>query len=255
MPAAMPCRDCYRSTASTTHATACIVFTISESERASIVASPTMRHLTYEGVAYYASVVSAYGFTPLYRFYVAARGFHFYTASESEKNSLIATASATHNYEGVAYQVLASTWREMRVPHSYVTADQCHQAGVHTLITCSNVAATSLNPLQDGHRASTNPQSYGTVFRLVGLTPIAQPSTSCVFDGVTGLTWEGKTNDGGVRDKDPALHQSGHRSGRRQQRLCGGGQRVGPVWLHRLAPALAPGAVQPRELRRTRRHP
>lgn len=177
-------------------------FTISDSERASIVASPTMRHMSYEGIAYYASVVSGYGFTPLYRFYVAAGGFHFYTASESEKNSLIATASATHTYEGVAYQALASSWREMRVPHSYVTADQCHQAGVHTLITCSNVAATSLNPFQDGHRANTNPQSYGTVYRLVGLTPIPQPSTSCVFDGVTGLTWEGKTNDGGARDKD-----------------------------------------------------
>ena len=50
-------------------------------------------------------VVGAKGTRPLpvYRFYNHRTGVHFYTASEAEKNSVVAKQSATYSLEGVAY--------------------------------------------------------------------------------------------------------------------------------------------------------
>ncbi len=44
-------------------------------------------------------------FAPIYRFYSKEKNSHFYTKSETEKNSLIANDSSW-NYEGVAYEVV-----------------------------------------------------------------------------------------------------------------------------------------------------
>jgi sugar lactone lactonase YvrE len=48
-------------------------------------------------------VVSA--FMPVYRFYRRSSDSHFYTASVSERDNVMATLGATYRYEGVAYQV------------------------------------------------------------------------------------------------------------------------------------------------------
>ena len=45
---------------------------------------------------------------PVYRFYKKTNGTHFYTAGESEKNSIIKNLSATYAFEGVAYHVNTS---------------------------------------------------------------------------------------------------------------------------------------------------
>ena len=60
---------------------------------------------TYEGVAYTINPDNAANSAPLYRFYNKRDGSHFYTASETEKNDLVATMSDTYKYEGVAYTV------------------------------------------------------------------------------------------------------------------------------------------------------
>ena len=65
-----------------------------------------------EGVAY--SLNSAPGGgndTPLYRFYNMKTGVHFYTASEAEKNSIIANLSTIFRYEGIAYNVALNASR------------------------------------------------------------------------------------------------------------------------------------------------
>jgi hypothetical protein len=162
-------------------------YTISDEERANVVAN--LPQFVYEGVAYHASQVAGLGLTPLYRFYAPSRGFHFYTASPAERDNLINNLSATYSYEHIGYYVLASDWRAEKLPHTGITASQCYQGGNNTLLACSDAAATSLNPQQDGHRAGINPMRYSTEPSLFGPYPI----TSCVRDNVTGLLWEGKT--------------------------------------------------------------
>ena len=65
----------------------------------------SLPQFTYEGVAYHASTAAGTGLRPLYRFYVASRGFHFFTTSSSEAGQVIATLPQ-YRYEGIAYYVL-----------------------------------------------------------------------------------------------------------------------------------------------------
>ena len=175
-------------------------YTISESERATVAAS--LPQFLYEGVAYHASQVAGQGLIPFYRFYVPSRGFHFYTADEAEKASVIANLSATYSYEGIGYYVLDTNWTAEKLPHSGITDQQCYQAGGNALVACSASAATDLNAQQDGHRVAVNPMSYSAVPIPSRGGLLLHPFTDCVRDNVTGLLWEGKTDDGGLRDKD-----------------------------------------------------
>jgi hypothetical protein len=166
-------------------------YTISEEERAHVT---TLPQFSYEGVAYHASQVAGAGLTPLYRFYLPRKGFHFYTASLSERDSIIANHAAIYSYEGIGYYVLTSEWRAEKLPHSGITVSQCYQPSSNILVACSTPEVNDLNPQQDGHRAAINPLSYSAVG--------GRALTNCVKDNVTGLIWEGKTDDGGLRDKD-----------------------------------------------------
>jgi hypothetical protein len=174
-------------------------YTISESERANVASA--LPHFRYEGVAYHASQVAGAGLTPFYRFYVPSKGFHFYTANEAEKNNIIANLAATYRFEGVGYHVLDSNWRAEKLPHSGVTASQCYKAGDSVLTPCSAPETADLNPQQDGHRADINRMSFSAVD--------GRALTSCVKDNITGLIWEGKTDDGGLRDKDNTYTNQG----------------------------------------------
>jgi hypothetical protein len=82
---------------------------------------------------------------------------------------------------------------------SGINASQCYQvAGNDTLGPCNTTGAIALNPAQDGMvgRDVTfpNPADGNLGFSFV---PVAG---GCVTDNVTGLTWEVKTTDGGLRD-------------------------------------------------------
>ncbi|ACD95792.1 Lcl C-terminal domain-containing protein [Trichlorobacter lovleyi] len=81
------------------------------------------------------------------------------------------------------------------LPDTGITDQQCYQAGSDTLISCSSAGAIALNDQQDG---MITPGTSGMSYSAVG----AYPLTSCVQDNKTGLIWEGKTDDGGLRDKD-----------------------------------------------------
>ncbi len=180
-------------------------YTISESEKSSVLAN--LPQFVLEGPAYYASQVSGQGLTPLYRFYVPAKGFHFYTASSTERDSIIANLASTYSYEGVGYYVLSATWTADRLPHTGIAADQCYgmTAVSHSdaFGPCTSTLPSLVVPLttqQDSTRATHNPMSYSSV--RAGFLNLPMPVTSCVRDDVTGLYWEGKTDDGGLRDKD-----------------------------------------------------
>ncbi len=81
-----------------------------------------------------------------------------------------------------------------------ITANQCYQAGSDVLVACNSPAAIALNNAQDGMvgrdaNVSTNSNSDGKL----GFSFTAVPG-GCIQDNVTGLMWEVKTTDGGLRD-------------------------------------------------------
>lgn len=79
-------------------------YTASETEKATVQNTMGATY-TFEGVAYNLETDNPLMNTPLYRFYNKVTGTHFYTASETEKNNVMATMAATFTYEGVAYNV------------------------------------------------------------------------------------------------------------------------------------------------------
>jgi PKD repeat protein len=93
-----------------------------------------------------------------------------------------------------------------------ITASQCYSAGTNTLSLCSSPAALALNPAQDGMQgrdvaAASNSATDGKLgfsFTKIGSAgetlPASATSWSCVKDNVTGMVWEVKTKDGGLRD-------------------------------------------------------
>jgi hypothetical protein len=80
------------------------------------------------------------------------------------------------------------------------------------LLSCTSAAATSLNPAQDGMQGrdvapATNSATDGKLgfsFTKIGAAgetlPASATAWSCVQDNVTGMVWEVKTTDGGLRD-------------------------------------------------------
>jgi hypothetical protein len=84
------------------------------------------------------------------------------------------------------------------LPDTGITASQCYRAGSDVLVSCTSPEATALNARQDGMvgRDVTNPDNgdgkLGFSYSAV--------SGGCVKDNLTGLIWEVKTNDGGLRD-------------------------------------------------------
>ncbi len=79
-------------------------YTAAEGEKDDVIArlSSTYR---YDGVAYNVFAAPGDGTTPVYRFYNGENGSHFYTASESEKNSVQANLSAIYSLDGIAFYV------------------------------------------------------------------------------------------------------------------------------------------------------
>ena len=81
-----------------------------------------------------------------------------------------------------------------------VSASQCFAAGSDALVACDSVAARALSPLQDGAlgrdaQAATNAGGDGKLGFQFSTVP-----GGCVRDEVTGLVWESKPADNGVRD-------------------------------------------------------
>jgi len=93
-----------------------------------------------------------------------------------------------------------------------ISASQCYQPGSDALVVCNSPAAVSLSKTQDGifgRDASviTNSKADGHAgfnFTKISSTGVELTANSkiwsCIKDNVTGLIWEIKTADGGLRD-------------------------------------------------------
>jgi len=90
-----------------------------------------------------------------------------------------------------------------------ITPNQCYRAGTNTFVSCTSPEAIALNAQQDGMvgRDVTDPDHIdGKLGFSYSLVPKPgggfYDKTECVKDNVTGLMWEGKTADGGPRDRN-----------------------------------------------------
>lgn len=82
-------------------------YTASESERNAVSAGMSATY-QLEGPSYTIHSASSANNTPLYRFYNRKTGTHFYTANETERNSVATLGTATFTFEGIAYYVSAA---------------------------------------------------------------------------------------------------------------------------------------------------
>jgi hypothetical protein len=79
-------------------------YTADPAERANVLSALGGTY-HYDGIAYTVDTSSTSLTQGLHRFYSVRSGTHFYTASDAEKNDVIARLSSTFRYEGVAYRV------------------------------------------------------------------------------------------------------------------------------------------------------
>jgi PKD repeat protein len=139
---------------------------------------------------------------------------HAYAAA----GSYTATLTVTDNQGATGVKLLSVTVSPPvavatgKLNDTGITASQCYQAGSNVLLSCTSAAATSLNPAQDGMQGrdvapATNSATDGKLgfsFTKIGAAgetlPASATAWSCVKDNVTGMVWEVKTKDGGLRD-------------------------------------------------------
>lgn len=83
------------------------------------------------------------------------------------------------------------------IPGTGITATQCYRSGSNVLINCTSLEALALFDKQDG---MITPGSAGTSYALVQKAGGGSyDKAECVQDNITGLVWEGKTADAGLR--------------------------------------------------------
>lgn len=82
------------------------------------------------------------------------------------------------------------------VPASGISSDQCYAQSSNKLVSCNDPTVKSLNAEQDGARSSINTMGFGALTQGTN----TYSSSECVKDKLTGLLWEIKTADGGLRD-------------------------------------------------------
>lgn len=81
-----------------------------------------------------------------------------------------------------------------------ITADLCDQSGNNLLVVCSNAVAMALHNVHTVEVAwKTNETIHGTSSGKLGVS-FSSVAGGCVQDNITGLMWEVKTTDGGLRD-------------------------------------------------------
>ncbi|MHC4520025.1 MAG: choice-of-anchor Q domain-containing protein, partial [Planctomycetota bacterium] len=96
------------------------MWTTREAERAKLIEEyPDV--WTYEGIAFYAYAPGKQplGAAPVYRFWSAKRGYHFYTMSESEKGRYLTDYPNIWTFEGVAYYAYAKPYQPIEVTYDF----------------------------------------------------------------------------------------------------------------------------------------
>ena len=90
------------------------LYTINEAEKQNIIDNFPM-FFVQEGTAWYASAVPAVGFNPLYRFRNKTNGSYLFTASEAEKNAIVANFPTIFTLEGISSYVALTAPVELQL--------------------------------------------------------------------------------------------------------------------------------------------
>ncbi|MEI7814867.1 MAG: hypothetical protein WCJ13_08755 [Coriobacteriia bacterium] len=80
-------------------------YTVSVTERDNVYSKLSATY-QYDGPAFNVSAAPAEGAATVYRFFNKKNGTHFYTASETERDSVVAKLGATYTYEGGAFYLM-----------------------------------------------------------------------------------------------------------------------------------------------------
>ena len=169
-------------------------FTIYDTERAAALAGNPNWKL--EGPAFWASLATGTGLSPVHRFRNNINGSYLYTIYETEKADIQANYAATFFYEGVAWHAQQSTGQ-----------------GWSPLYRFRNLLNGTY--LFSAYEAEKNAivANYSAVFQLEGIAYYVRQDaptyellpngsggyydkTECVKDIKTGLIWEGKPTSG-----------------------------------------------------------
>lgn len=171
-------------------------YTIDPEER-DYVRTYYWEYFNYEGIAWFATTFAGPGWTPMHRFFNNAAGTHFYTASEDERLSVIATAPHME-YEGIGYYVRTSG---AALPVSPITSSNavsrlCPGGDTENCETAAQMPPSS--------HVEGNREGSSGINRFVQLP--GQPETDCRVDKATGLVWEVKADSGPRNSTRRFLH-------------------------------------------------
>jgi hypothetical protein len=222
-------------TPTATYATANLVFSVSDANNVvnsttstvsftvvvphiSATATTTAQSLTVgTAMASFTPLTASGGTTPYTYSYTGTlpAGLSFNTSTGNvtgTPNATYATASLIFSVKD-ANNVVASTTSHVfftvvdgavvvarNLNDTGVTANQCYQAGSDTLVACGSAGALALNNAQDGMAGrDANPATNSNTDGKLGFS-FTSVTGGCVQDNVTGLMWEVKTADSGLRD-------------------------------------------------------
>jgi hypothetical protein len=123
------------------------------------------------------------------------------TAAYSTANLVFSVTDANHVTASTTSTVSFTVAVVIRkINDTGITASQCYQAGSDRLVACGSTEAQALNNAQDGMSGrDANPAANSGADGKLGFSFTAVTG-GCVQDNVTGLMWEVKTTDGGLRD-------------------------------------------------------
>lgn len=165
-------------------------YTIDPEER-DFVRQYYWEYFNYEGISWFATTFAGPGWTPMHRFFNNATGTHFYTASEAERQHVIATAPQME-YEGIGYYVRVSG---AALPVSPVASGNGGRScispdGAYESRPCETAEQMPPAGHVEGNRAI--PANLTRFAAVAG-----QPEADCQLDRVTGLVWEIKSQTNG----------------------------------------------------------
>ena len=185
-------------------------FTIYDAERNTALANNP--NWALEGSAFWASLASGTGLSPVYRFRNNLNGSYLYTIYETEKADIQANLASTFFYEGVAWyaqQTAGAGWSPLyrfrnllNGTYLFSAFETEKDAIVVNYSAVFELEGVAYYVRQDANvpctAAPIDAAGYSLVFKGCSVANVAEyyEKTECVRDNASGLIWQGQTPAG-----------------------------------------------------------
>jgi hypothetical protein len=229
------------------------LYTISEAEKQTIIDSYST-YFEMEGVAWYSSPMAGTGFSPVYRFRNITNGSYLWTASEAEKNAILANYSAIFTLEGVAFHTPVSAPNEIFVNTPFKVSDgllgdkpKLQRLGDGTLViaygdapagaeTVYDVKAAEERAARDIFVKTCKPDATKTCDVFADWSPAINVSQSALMPSTGTFDWRGTLGAPGTYPGDID-----------KANIKTNGPMIVLTWVSKYCPDgdLATGGVQP----------